>query len=648
MALKRGLTSLSTAAGGDDGSVANDGTAGEHRATKRPTHHADKSVDPVSLLLGNMPSTAVQRDLREQALRQLARSISQAAAPEDLSTFLRELQLGVLHRRDSAPNGLRTSTVGAKATVVTPEVSALLPRRRGTLLLAPSNVASGPALPKQQMPQKKKDHVGRRQAAALPPVPSFSDDKVIAGKRHSTPLPPVPSFTDDKARSAAASSTSAPTSGGSSSIAVSSTAASSGAVSSGAVSSKPVSAAAQSTSALSHEADAGDADSATDPAEVHQRTLDELSERPIVSDGTLDKARMEKITLRLLKCSLSDDTKASALTPGRWAQVWHAMQVPADDQVSAVITLLQVGLEAEAGRFAVAVSQLVTDLLKGHRIKLRNVEEALRGCVARCAKHREDGDGAWLAAIDACSRTGHDTALGVTSSWRRAQAFCASILVHLFPRPAQAGWGWSRIGWSWATWWACVGRVLEEAEPRASFCVIVMALSFMQERSGLPLFTQDGWEEESRVSKLRAKLVELIGTGDMELGLLLLRAGISLSPAEAEADVSEPFTPMEGATDVIVLEEEDSEDNMDQQAMEADVVEAPGMEDDEAEAAALHADIERLELQIAQYSTGTSEGAGEAALFGLGDEEEQEAAAIAEDVIEEATAADSDLGLAFP
>lgn len=585
-AAKRGRASLSSVAEGGNGSAASKPLVDEPPVKKRSPLNSESNLDPVVLLLGKVPSTAVQKDMREQVLRQLARSISHAAATEDLNIFLRELQLGILERQAETLNGSSDPDAAAEEAPPLPTYTAtaaleevLLPRRRGTLVLAPASWGHAQASNSQQVPQKSK--------------------KVAVRRRQSGPLPPVPSFTDDKVGAAPSSSSTATV-----------------LQPSGTASDAP-----------------GDIDSANIPVEVLQRIISELSERPIVSDGVLDEARLERVVLQLLKCGvLPLHADASSTARARWAKVWHAMLVPADLQVTAVTTLLRLGIEfkdsLEDGHCpSRRVAQLVTELVKGHRVKLRSVEHAVRGSSTLCVAPTNDGEDAWLSAVDACGRRDRGTGLHAGARWRRAQLFCAEVLMQLFPQPAQAGWGWSRVGWSWASWWACVCRVLEEAEPHASFSVIVTSLSLMQECTGMPLLSQEAWQDELRVSKLRAKLLELIVAKDTELDRLLHRAGISFGATEAEAQPSEPRDLPEDDPDIIDLEDEE-------ETLDAG--------DHEAEAAALHADIRRLELRIAMYSNADAAlKADDVALEDVAEEEEM--AAMASDVVEEVTALDADL-----
>lgn len=61
------------------------------------------------------------------------------------------------------------------------------------------------------------------------------------------------------------------------------------------------------------------------------------------------------------------------------------------------------------------------------------------------------------------------------------------LLFHWFPRNKTAGWGWSRVGWSWSEWWKVVERLLSKAEkssPEAAFKVLKETLVRMQEQKG--------------------------------------------------------------------------------------------------------------------------------------------------------------------
>merc|ERR1712113_1076872 len=125
--------------------------------------------------------------------------------------------------------------------------------------------------------------------------------------------------------------------------------------------------------------------------------------------------------------------------------------------------------------------------------------------------------------------------VGPVSVWQRARRIFAGIFVHLFPRPAQAKWGWARIGWSWSMWWSCVGRCLENIEPRAAFGILTNVLVMLEERTEGMLFSTDPWGELGRVMQLRERLCSYANVSDDALDALLAPINLVISPGSLMA-----------------------------------------------------------------------------------------------------------------
>merc|ERR1719329_673397 len=149
----------------------------------------------------------------------------------------------------------------------------------------------------------------------------------------------------------------------------------------------------------------------------------------------------------------------------------------------------------------------------------------------------------------------------------------ALMLVHFFPRPANAGWGWSRIGWSWSTWWSMLVRCIETADPQSAFGVLALAVVMMQEKSGVPLLEIDAWSEGSRTDKLRDKLATLAGVDSAEVNGLLIPLGVVVSADTAAClEVGVSVEPVKAVQHGHTVVDEESE---------AAVAEPSGAEDDE-------------------------------------------------------------------
>merc|ERR1712060_189218 len=83
-------------------------------------------------------------------------------------------------------------------------------------------------------------------------------------------------------------------------------------------------------------------------------------------------------------------------------------------------------------------------------------------------------------------------------------------LMHVSPKPATAGWGWSRVGWSWASWWQFVEKCISTLEPLKAFDVIALLLRLIQDKEeGEPLAQLKVWVEQDRLQRVLTKLGEL-------------------------------------------------------------------------------------------------------------------------------------------
>jgi len=217
------------------------------------------------------------------------------------------------------------------------------------------------------------------------------------------------------------------------------------------------------------------------PVEHVQELLDMVADRSIVLGDVLDEAQLESWFLQFLD--------VVGVRHPLWARLWQALRLPVEMQPMALSVLWDLGASGDERRMLL-IPGVVTDLLKALRVKLGSVEALFHSR---------------LGIAEAVGGAGELST--AQSGTHPAHALLAMVLVELFPRSAQVGWGWSRTGWSWAAWWAFVGRCLECAPPWVAFQVLALALVLMQERIGLPLFRQDAWSDVGRVVKLRERLL---------------------------------------------------------------------------------------------------------------------------------------------
>merc|ERR1711920_1065528 len=86
--------------------------------------------------------------------------------------------------------------------------------------------------------------------------------------------------------------------------------------------------------------------------------------------------------------------------------------------------IIEVGLGSEV---ADTVPEVLAELVKNHRVKIKAVEEALI-TLFECGLDEQN---------------------------------CISrFLLLIFPKSPTSEWGWSRVGWNWQQWWATTERIL--------------------------------------------------------------------------------------------------------------------------------------------------------------------------------------------
>jgi hypothetical protein len=192
--------------------------------------------------------------------------------------------------------------------------------------------------------------------------------------------------------------------------------------------------------------------------------LGELGQKKVVREnGELDEESLLGYLRRLLRPGVAKNIKKD------WVEVYAAMGIPINSQQQVVLNLLEVGLESEV---ASIVPDILAELIKGHRVKVKAVEEAI-ATAFECG-----GD--------------HEGCL-------------ARFLLLIFPKSPTSEWGWSRVGWNWQQWWQSAERVLDALEASSAFEMLVGLLKTIESESGAYLPHQQIWDEK-RLGTVRSAL----------------------------------------------------------------------------------------------------------------------------------------------
>jgi len=220
--------------------------------------------------------------------------------------------------------------------------------------------------------------------------------------------------------------------------------------------------------------------------------IGELSSDPVCTGGALNDARLGDVLKRLWD---------SARKPKDWIAGWQAMKIPVEKQGEALQKFMNMAFmhPDDADRAPMVTAELV----KAHKVKMRSVEEVLV---------------AFGSNLD-----------GILAINENAWHVYSQFLVHVFPKPANSGWGWSRVGWSWQSWWKFTEQCIQTLEATRASDVLCMILRLIQEREGAALAEVAGWSEGDRISRVVSKICELCGVEAAEAAEKLAAQGVTVS-----------------------------------------------------------------------------------------------------------------------
>lgn len=221
----------------------------------------------------------------------------------------------------------------------------------------------------------------------------------------------------------------------------------------------------------------------------------ELNEDPVVEEGLLKEARLKEVLKRLWD--------GIAQKPKDYCVAWMGMNIPGERHAAVLQKLLNMAFVSE-GHEPEYAPQIVAELVKGHKIKMTIVEEVLV---------------AFGKNLD-----------GLLAMNEEAWHVYAYILLHVYPKPAKAGWGWSRVGWTWLGWWKFVEKCVSSLEATKALDVLAMLLRLVQEREGLPL--AEAWSEGGKTKQIITKLGEVGALSQQEVLNRLSIDGVTLDAYE--------------------------------------------------------------------------------------------------------------------
>lgn len=132
-----------------------------------------------------------------------------------------------------------------------------------------------------------------------------------------------------------------------------------------------------------------------------------------------------------------------------------------------------------------------------------------------------------MKSVEEVLATFGDNLDGILALNEEAWQVYAFFLMHVYPKPKESGWGWSRVGWSWASWWQFVEKCIGNLEGSKAFDVVAMILRLIQDREGTPLAEVAIWSDGEKLSRITSKLAELGDCTPDEVVERLGEAGVS-------------------------------------------------------------------------------------------------------------------------
>jgi len=223
--------------------------------------------------------------------------------------------------------------------------------------------------------------------------------------------------------------------------------------------------------------------------------VSELTEDPICVEGLLNEARLNQVLKRLWD--------GVAQKPKDWCAAWQALTIPLDRQAEVLQKFLNMAFVQTEGHSPEQAPSIIAELTKGHKIKMTVVEEV-------------------LVAF------GHNLD-GVLAMNEEAWHVYAYFLLHVYPKPAKSGWGWSRVGWSWLNWWKFVEKCIMSLDSVKALDVLSMLLRLVQEREGVPL--SEVWNDGAKIKTVITTLGERGASSEAEVISRLSIDGVSIEAA---------------------------------------------------------------------------------------------------------------------
>lgn len=206
--------------------------------------------------------------------------------------------------------------------------------------------------------------------------------------------------------------------------------------------------------------------------------LGELGENKIYNeDGTLNEERLDYYIYGLFNPGVIKK-------PKDWVEIWAAMLVPVDNQTPVIRRIMEVGYDSESSE---TFGEVLAELIKGHRVKLKFVEEALQDVFEYSVDEK-----------------------GVLSKY----------FLYIFPKSPTSEFGWSRVGWNWQSWWDSVLRILNLLDPPNAFYILRELLTSMESLSGAFLSHQMVWDDK-RLALVRGALCKFGEMPEENLGQVI-------------------------------------------------------------------------------------------------------------------------------
>jgi hypothetical protein len=164
--------------------------------------------------------------------------------------------------------------------------------------------------------------------------------------------------------------------------------------------------------------------------------------------------------------------------PYTWLQGWAALQIPKDQEATAVCSLLEVA--SRDSNVTDIAPKILVELVRTRKMPLQVLDEALHAFASKLEELVQTNENAWHLA--------------------------SYVFLYLFPKTRDSSYGFLFAGFTWQAWWQIVEQSLSAADRFRAFDIVVLLLQMMQDRSNALINKMQVWIEGNRTETVQKVL----------------------------------------------------------------------------------------------------------------------------------------------